>query len=41
MSFPQVLVHNPYSYPEVTGKGFAVGQRKETFIAVTAQYTNR
>ena len=37
----QVLVHSPFSYPEVTGKGFAIGQAKETFIAVGARYTKR
>jgi len=37
----RVLVHNPYSFAEVTGKGFAVGRGREVFVAVTAQYTNR
>ena len=37
----KVLVHSPYSFPEVTGKGFAIGEAKEVFIAVGAQYTER
>lgn len=37
----QLLVHSPYSFPEVSGKGFAIGTGKESFIAVSAQYTER
>ena len=37
----QVLVHNPYEFPEVNGKGFAVGSAKEAFLAVSAQVTER
>ena len=37
----QVLVHNPYEFPEVNGKGFAVGSGKEAFLAVSAQVTER
>ena len=33
-------MHSPYSFPEVTGKGFAVGKSKEVFIAVSAQLTD-
>ena len=37
----RVLVHNPYEYPEVRGKGFAVDKGKEAFLAVSAQVTER
>ena len=37
----RVLVHNPYEYPDVRGKGFAIGQGKEAFLAVSAQVTER
>ena len=37
----RVLVHNPYEYPEVRGKGFAIGKGKEAFLAVSAQVTER
>ena len=37
----QVLVHSPYDFPEVTGKGFAIDKEKEVFIAVSAQLTER
>ena len=37
----KVLVHNPYDYADVKGKGFAVGTRKEAFLAVSAQITER
>ena len=37
----KVLVHNPYEFPEVSGKGFAVGSSKEAFLAVSAQVTER
>jgi hypothetical protein len=36
-----VLVHSPYTYPEVSGKGFAIGSKKEAFLAVSAQVTER
>ncbi len=36
-----MLVHSPYDFPEVTGKGFAIGMGHEAFVAVTAQITNR
>ncbi|TRY68216.1 hypothetical protein TCAL_16470 [Tigriopus californicus] len=35
----RVLVHSPYSFAEVAGKGFAVGQNREVFIGVGAQLT--
>lgn len=35
----KILVHSPYDFPEVSGKGFVVGQGAEAFIAVGAQYT--
>ena len=37
----RVLVHNPYEYADVKGKGFAIGRGKEAFLAVTAQVTER
>ncbi len=38
---PQVLVHSPYDFPEVGGKGFAIAEGTESFIGVTAQRTER
>ncbi len=35
----KVLVHSPYDFAEVAGKGFSIGMNKEAFIAVGAQYT--
>jgi amiloride-sensitive sodium channel len=35
----KVLVHSPYDFAEVAGKGFSIGKTKEAFIAVGAQYT--
>ena len=37
----RVLVHSPYEFPEVSGKGFAIGSKKEAFLAVSAQVTER
>ena len=37
----RVLVHHPHEYPDVRGKGFAIGQGKEAFLAVSAQVTER
>ena len=37
----RVLVHHPYEYPEVRGKGFAIGKGKEAFLAVSGQVTDR
>ena len=37
----RVLVHHPYEYPEVRGKGFAIGKGKEAFLAVSAQVVER
>ncbi len=37
----KVLVHSPYDFPMVRGKGFAVGMGHEAFVAVSAQLTNR
>lgn len=38
---PQVLVHSPFSFPEVSSRGFAIDRNKEVFIGVSAQYTER
>ena len=35
----KVLVHSPYDFPEVGAKGFAVGEKKEAFVAVGATET--
>ena len=35
----RVLVHNPYDFPEVEGKGFAIGAGNVAYIAVGAQHT--
>jgi hypothetical protein len=37
----QVLVHSPFDYPEVSGKGLAVNYRKEVFVGVSAKYVER
>ena len=37
----RVLVHSPYNFPEVSGKGFAIPSKKEAFLAVSAQVTER
>ena len=37
----RVLVHSPYNFPEVSGKGFAIPSKKEAFLAVSAQVTQR
>jgi hypothetical protein len=37
----RILVHSPYHFPEVSGKGFAIPSKKEAFIAVSAQVTER
>ena len=36
----KVLVHSPYDFPEVGGKGFAIGEKKEAFVAVGATETS-
>ena len=37
----RVLVHHPYEYPEVRGRGFAISKGKEAFLGVSAQVTER
>ena len=37
----KVLVHSPYDFPEVSGKGFAVAEMQEAFIAVEAERVER
>ncbi len=37
----QVLVHNPYAYPDVASKGLALGEKIRAFIGVGATYTER
>ena len=33
----KVLVHDPYSFPYVIGRGMSVGIGQEAFVAVNAQ----
>ena len=35
----KVLVHSPYDFPEVAGKGFTVGTQQESFIGIAPSYT--
>ena len=35
----RVLVHSPYDFPEVSGKGFAVGSGNVAYIGIDASYT--
>ena len=35
----KVLAHNPMTYAEVSGKGFAINSNAEAFIGVSSQYT--
>ena len=37
----QVLVHSPYDFPEVGGKGFAIGNGNVAYIGVGATFTGR
>ena len=34
---PQILVHDPYSFPLVIGRGMSVGIGQEAFVSVNAQ----
>ena len=36
----KALVHGAGEFPEVGGKGFAIGSGKEVFVGIGAQYTN-
>ena len=35
----KALIHHAQEFPEVGGKGFAIGSGKEFFIGIGAQYT--
>ena len=35
----KALIHQAHEYPEVGGKGFAIGSGKEIFVGIGAQYT--
>ena len=35
--FSQILVHDPYSFPLVIGRGMSVGIGQEAFVSVNAQ----
>ena len=35
----KALIHNAQEFPEVGGKGFAIGSGKEVFVGIGAQYT--
>ena len=37
----KVLIHDPYAYPYVIGRGMAVGIGQEAFVAVNAQKRER
>ena len=37
----KVLVHSPHDFPEVSGKGLAIGVGQESFISVTGEYIHR
>ena len=37
----KILVHDPYSYPLVIGRGMSVGIGQEAFVAVNAQTRTR
>ena len=39
--FRQVLVHSPFDYPEVLGKGMTLYPATENFIGVTAKSIER
>ena len=34
----KALIHNAQDFPEVGGKGFAIGSGKEVFVGIGAQY---
>ena len=34
-------MHDPYAFPEVAGKGYAIESGKIAYIGVGAQYTER
>ena len=36
---PEVMAHNPTTFPEVNSKGSIIDTGKEAFIAVSAEYT--
>ena len=35
----KALIHNAQEFPEVGGKGFAIGSGKEVLVGINAQYT--
>ncbi len=37
----QVLVHSPYDFPEVGGRGFTISGGKVAYIGVDARHTSR
>ena len=36
----KALIHNAEEFPEVGGKGFAIGSGKEVFVGIGAEYTS-